>query len=361
MRLIDAATVERYLSVEVALESMRRCFADEAAGLSGPAARVDLPHKAGWMRVLPAVASGLGLFGHKVISFRREVGVRYVVTLFDIATGDLRAVVDAKAITGARTGATAALAAELLAPPEVTVSALIGTGSVARTQLPALQAVRPVEEIRVYSRQPENRAGFIAEMEGTLDVRFVDCASIEEAIEGAGIVTLATKSADSLLFARHLRPGVHVNSVGSARPNLSEVDPAAFPEFDRVVCDSVELVFNESGDAIAAEAEGLFDREEAVDLSAIRGSAPARGAVDVTLFKSTGSGLQDIYLAAAILEAAEADGGGSVMEGLLGLKEFRRGGPNLRFGVTGAGLDEQVLAPKCRYGRFALNDESVLC
>lgn len=326
MRLIDADTVGRFLSVEVALEAMRRCFSDQAAGLTGPAARVDLSHDAGWMRVLPAVASGLGVFGHKVISFNREVGVRYVVTLFDVVSGDLRAVVDAEAITGARTGAVSAVAADLMAPRDMSVGAVIGTGSVARTQLPALQQVRPVDEIRVYSRQPDNRAGFIAEMEGTLDVRFVDCASVEEAIESAGIVTLATKSADPVLFTRHLRPGMHVNSVGSARPNLSEVDPAAFVSFDRVVCDSVDLVFNESGDAVAAEENGSFGRSEAVDLSAILDTVAARGDDDITLFKSTGSGLQDLYLAAAILEAAAADGAGVVVDDLLALKAFGAGG-----------------------------------
>lgn len=326
MRLIDAATVDRYLSVDVALEAMRRCFADEAAGKTGPAARVDLPHAAGWMRVLPAVASGVGMFGHKVISFNRDHGVRYVVTLFDIASGGIRAVVDAEAITGARTGAVSAVAADLLAPADVKVGAVIGTGSVARTQLPALQAVRPVDEIRVYSRQPDNRTGFIAEMEGLLDVRFVDCASVEEAIEGAGLVTLATKSAEPVLSARHLRPGMHINSVGSARPNLSEVDPAAFAEFDEVVCDSVDLVFTESGDAIAAEGRRLFDRTEATDLAAILEPVPARDDDETTLFKSTGSGLQDVYLAAALLGAVEEDESGVEIPDLLGLKAFRAGG-----------------------------------
>lgn len=326
MRLVDAATVDRYLTVEIAFEAMRQCFTDEAKGDTGPAARIDLPHHQGWMRVLPAVAAGLGLFGHKVISFNREIGVRYVVTLFDVASGDLRAIVDAEAITGARTGAVSAVAAELLAPSDVDVAAVIGTGSVARTQLPALQEVRPVEEIRVFSRRPENRKGFIAEMRSALDVRFVECDSVDAAIEGAGIVTLATKSPDPVLSARSLSPGIHVNSVGSARPNLSEVEPAAFREFDLVVCDSVELVFNESGDAVAAEEQGLFDRSEALDLSAILDTAAPRGADDVTLFKSTGSGLQDIYLAAAILDAAEAEEAGETVDGMLGLKAFGAGG-----------------------------------
>lgn len=325
MRLIDATTVDRHLTAELALDAMKRCFSDEAAGASGPAARVELPHPGGWMRVLPGVASGCGFFGHKVISFNKEVGVRYVVTLFDIASGDLRAVIDAETITGARTGATAALAADLMARREVRVGALIGTGSVASTQLPALQHVRPVEEIRVYSRRPQSRARFIAEMRDLLDVRFVNSGSVEEAIQDAHIVTLATNSVDPVLFSRHLQPGMHVNSVGSARSKLAEVDPAAYPDFDRVVCDSVELVFSESGDAIAAEEQNLFVRAQASDLSAILDPIPRRREEDITLFKSTGSGLQDIYLAAAILEAATAEGAGDVVEDLLTLKKLTGG------------------------------------
>jgi len=325
-RLIDTATVERYLTTDLALGAMRRCFSLEAAGASGPVGRMDLPHGSGWMRVLPAVSAGLGVFGHKVISFHREVGVRYVITLFDIATGDMRAVVDGEAITGARTGATSALAADLLAPSIVATAAVVGTGSVARSQLAALHAVRPVDEIRVFSRRAEHRSGFIAEMQPTLDVPLVDCPALEDALEGAALVTLATKSPDAVIFSRHLAKGMHVNSVGSARPNLSEVDPAAFGVFDRVVCDSVDLVFDESGDAIAAEAQGLFDRADAADLATVLDGGRLRAPDDITLFKSTGTGLQDLALAVAVLDAAEADGAGTVADDLVAVKRFGAGG-----------------------------------
>jgi len=321
-RLIDTTTVERYLTVDLALDAMRTCFALEAAGASGPVGRMDLPHGEGWMRVLPAVSAGLGVFGHKVISFNREAGVRYIITLYDIESGDLRAVIDGEAITGARTGATSALAADLLAPPVIEAGAIIGTGSVARSQLAALQAVRPVEELRVFSRRPEHRAGFIGEMQPTLDVPLVDCANLDAALDGVGIATLATKSPDPVFFARHLAASIHVNSVGSARPNLSEVDPATFAGFDRMVCDSVNLVFNESGDAIAAEAQGLYDRGDAFDLAAVLEPGPTRARDDTTLFKSTGTGLQDLALSVAILEAAAADDAGTVVEDLLAVKRF---------------------------------------
>lgn len=321
-RLIDARTVDRYLSPEMALEAMERCFSLEAAGRSGPVYRADLNHPQGWMRVLPAVFPGLGVFGHKVISFNRVVGVRYVVSLFDIETGDLRAVIDAESITGHRTGATAAVAASRLGASSVEMGAVIGTGSVARAQLPALQLVRPVETIRVYSRNPDNRRAFIEEMQPALDASLVQARSIDEAVEGAGIVTLATKSTEPVLAARHLTPGIHVNSVGSARPTLFELEPAAFAAFDMVVCDSVDLVFGESGDAMAAVSEGLYEPGRAVDLASVVGDASPVDTRSRTLFKSTGTGLQDLALAMAVLEAAEADDAGFDVDRLLGLKGF---------------------------------------
>lgn len=326
MRVIDGPTVDRYLTDAVALEAMRRCFALEAAGSTGAKGRMDLGHSAGWMRVLPAVFEGLGVFGHKVISFSSGAGVRYVVSLFDIASGEMTAVLDAEAITNARTGATAALAAEAMCGADVSVAAVIGTGSVARGQLSALQAVRPVDEIRVFSRNPQNRAEFIAEMQPRLAARLIDTGSVEEAIDGAGLVTLGTKSPTPVLGRRHLKPGTHVNSVGSARPNLSEIEPDAFAAFDRVVCDSVELVFGESGDAIAAVEDGLYDPSQAQNLADIVGAPPSRPDDTVTLFKSTGTGLQDLALSMAILAMVESDGAGTVVDDVLSFKEFTETG-----------------------------------
>jgi len=159
-------------------------------------------------------------------------------------------------------------------------------------------------------------------MQPALQTRLVECSTSEEALEGADLVTLATKSPRPVLGIRQLRPGVHVNSVGSARPNLSEIEPTAFRAFDRVECDSVDLVFTESGDAIAAVAAGLIDPAEAVDLSSALTSGFGREPSDVTLFKSTGTGLQDLALATAVLEMAEADDAGTKVDPFLAIKRF---------------------------------------
>jgi ornithine cyclodeaminase/alanine dehydrogenase-like protein (mu-crystallin family) len=89
-----------------------------------------------------------------------------------------------------------------------------------------------------------------------------------------------------------------------------------------VVCDSVQLVFAESGDAIGAVGSGLFDRARARDLAAVVANPVPRGEADTTLFKSTGTGLQDLSLALAVLERAVEDGAGTVVEDVLALKAF---------------------------------------
>ena len=323
IRLLDGQTIERLLTVDLALESMRRCFRLEGEGRAGEYSRIDVAHENGWMRVLPAVMGGMGVYGHKTINFTKGEGVRYAISLYDLASGELRGILDAEAITSARTGATAAVAAELLAPGRVERAAMIGTGFVARGQVQALQAVRPAEEIRVYSRQRENRLAFVEEFRDKVDARLIACDRLEEAIDGAGLITLAAKSSIPVLSGDALAPGVHVNGVGSARPALSEVDPSAYTMFDLVVCDSVKLVFSESGDAIAAARDHGFQTSRAVGLSEmVAGQVDGRSSdSQLTLFKSTGTGLQDVALAASVLEAAEAEGVGTTFDGL-SLKRF---------------------------------------
>jgi len=323
-RLLDGPTIDRVLDVELAIEAMRRCFRQEGEGKAGDYARVDVSHGNGWMRVLPAVMDGMGVYGHKTINLNDQHGVRYLVIVYDLTSGELRGILDGEAITNARTGATAAVAADLLAPEGVTTAAVIGTGWVARAQVPALHAVRPAEEIRVYSRLADNRSAFVEELRDQVDTRLVACERLEDAIEGANLITLATKSSTPVLSADALTPGVHVNSMGSARPVLCELDPAAFNKFDLVACDSVELVFSESGDGIAAVRDHGFDVEGAVDLAhLVTGQVEARTSeTQLTLFKSTGTGLQDLALAASLLEIAEAEGVGATFDDLQHLKRF---------------------------------------
>ena len=141
-------------------------------------------------------------------------------------------------------------------------------------------------------------------------------------------MTLATKATKPVLLAEHLHPGIHVNSVGPASRDRIEVDPAIFESFDRVVCDSAEMVFTEAGDAHQAASVHGFDVARAVDLSQlVSGAVTGRTEGDeITLFKSVGNGAQDLMVAGRLLELAEETGAGWVVEDVNAIKPPASGG-----------------------------------
>ncbi|HWL48502.1 MAG TPA: hypothetical protein VNT92_01365, partial [Acidimicrobiia bacterium] len=175
-------------------------------------------------------------------------------------------------------------------------------------QLRALELVRPAAEVRVFARTPENRRAFVDEMSRFVSGRLVDSPTLEGALEGAEMITLATKASSPVLVAEHLHPGIHVNSVGPASRDRVEVDPGIFGSFDRVVCDSVSLVLDEAGDAYRAVSDHGFEPEHADDLATlVSGVAPGRKQPEeMTLFKSVGTGAQDLVVASALLDRAAA-------------------------------------------------------
>ena len=319
IRILDGEAVDRLLEPRLALEAMTELFAMPAD--SQGYGRIDLHHGRGWMRVLPGFLEQV--FGYKMLNRTADVGMRYVIHIHDLESGALRGMVDGLAVTNARTGAVTALAADRLAVPRVEVAALIGTGPVARGQLQALDLVRPAAVTRVFSPTPARREALVEEMSETTTGELVVADSVESAIEGAQMVTLATNATSPVLTAEHLQPGMHVNSVGPASRDRQEIDPEAFRRFDRVVCDSVDLVLTEAGDAIAAAERGSISPGSALDLATmLSGNDGRRSDDEITLFKSVGTGLQDLILALRLLEEAERAGIGLEIEDFVTVKPF---------------------------------------
>lgn len=302
---VDVASIA---SLPMAVDAMESVFLLEGSGRVGRPQRVDVPTGNGWLRLMPVVVEGLGLFGYKAMNLVPKVGVRYVLHLYDLASGTLEGIVDAQLITALRTAATSAVATRRLASPLVEQVAVIGTGTEARTQVEAMALIRSPKAFRVHSRSPENRARFIADMRDRVAAEMVDCATVDEAVDGADVVVLATKSSSPVLLARHLRPGLHVSSIGSARLDQFELAPEAFARFDLVVCDSVEHVAGEAGDAAAAVEQGHWHPEMALDLGDLLVEPVARAEGAVTLFKSVGTATQDVALGAEVLSAARQKG-----------------------------------------------------
>jgi alanine dehydrogenase len=322
--MLREAEVAELATMDVALQAMSDIFRLEGEGLTGESGRFNIPNDRGWLRIMSVAVPGLGAFGFKAMNLTQGVGVRYAVWVYDIATGALRGIVDARVVTAMRTAAATAVATAELARTNVERTAIIGTGAEARTHLQAMQAVRPAPKVMVYSRSPANRATFVEEMSPTVDAELVACASVDEAVANADLIVLATKSPEPVLFGRHLQPGMHVNSIGSARADQYELAVDTFARFGVVVCDSTGHVFGEAGDAIAATKDGDYAVDGAVDLADLL-VGKARGRTrdaDLTLYKSVGTATQDIALASRLLDLATAAGRGFDLGDFPELKAF---------------------------------------
>lgn len=204
------------------------------------------------------------------------------------ADGRLLSMLDGRTLTARRTAAASGYATDLLARPEASVLALYGAGAVAEAQLEAIAAVRPIGQVRVVGRSPERVADFCRRMAG----RGYDlvAAGRDEALEGASIVVTATTSPEPVFADRDVEPGVHINAIGSYRPERAEV-PAATVARARVVVETSDSAWLEAGDLIQPLRTGLIGEDHVAAELHQRAAITALRAADpdaVTLFKSVG-------------------------------------------------------------------------
>jgi len=213
-----------------------------------------------------------------------------------------------------RTGAASGIATKYMARADATTAGIIGTGLQARTQLEAIAAVRQLSSVRAYSRNPERRAQFAREMTERLQLPVYPAGSAEEAVREAEIVVTATNSSTPVLLGRWLAPGTHVNAIGANFPQKRELDEEAVRRAGIIAVDSREQAMLESGDLLAAfgglEASAWMVVRELADI--VAGRVPGRtDARQVTLFKSNGVAVEDVAVAARVVELAQERGLGT--------------------------------------------------
>jgi ornithine cyclodeaminase/alanine dehydrogenase-like protein (mu-crystallin family) len=251
--------------------------------------------------------AGFGLKAYTV----GPAGARFVALLWDDASGDLRAVIEADRLGQIRTGAATAVATQYLARPDATTVGLIGCGWQAESQLQAVCSVMPIRQAYVYCRTPERRATFAAHMAEQLGISVVVAAHPQEACQ-AHVVITATTSSRPVLDGRWLPDGVHINAVGSNRAHAQELDVHAVERADVIAIDDRVQGGMEAGDLLAAQRAGLLDWTRVVELGQIvAGSATGRRtAGDITLFESLGIALEDVAVARLVYQRAVETGRG---------------------------------------------------
>lgn len=310
--LLTHEDVRAAVDMTDAIAAMEAGFAEEGAGGVAMPPRTNIKAGRGWLRVGPVVMEQSGWMGFKAMNLCPGIGVRYQVHLYSIGDGDLKAIMDAQHLTTLRTGATSAVATRRLARKTPTTVAVLGSGVESRAQLEAMHALGLAEQARVFSPTAANRERFAAELSESLGISVKAVADARTAIDGAGIIVAGVKSNSHVLFGEWLEPGMHVNSVGTARPDQREIDPAVFQRSSIIVVDTRHGVFGEAGDAIIAK--DVVSAENVHELSeVVAKGGPVRTHDDqITLFKSVGTGVQDIALAAKIFERASDLGLGTL-------------------------------------------------
>ncbi|MDE2904159.1 MAG: ornithine cyclodeaminase family protein, partial [Chloroflexota bacterium] len=244
---LTEADVDVLGDMELALEAVEGAFDRQGRGVAGNVGRRRATVPAGSLNVMGGADQELGAAGAKIYgSFGG--GARFVVVLFDVATGLLRAVIEAGRLGELRTGAASGISCKYLARPDSRVVGLIGSGRQARTQLEALNGVHELTAARVYSRNPENVENYVKTMRERVNAELVACTSAAEAVRGADIVVTATSAAGPVLLADDLEPGMHVVAMGSNNPVHGEVDAAAVARVDRVFVDDLDGAHVEGGD-----------------------------------------------------------------------------------------------------------------
>ncbi len=284
----EGEVVER-LDLPSAIDAIERALAREAAGTAKTMMKTHLAWGDG--HTLHAIGGLDGdLVGTKTWAHTAG-GAKPLLILWDSETGERRAVVEAFALGQLRTAAMSGLATRMLADPTTAIGAVIGTGKQALPQVSALVSVLPITSIRVYGPDEERRKAMATRVEGELGIETVVSDSVAEAVDGAGVITTATRATEPFLAGSMVASGTHVNAIGAITPERAELF-ADLVDRSFVATDSVE-----QARALAREVDG----RELRALSSLVGSP--RPAADVTLFKAMGIGLADVALGRAILEA----------------------------------------------------------
>ncbi len=296
--------------MDIALEALEEVFRLQAEGkaTNSPRSRMRLPN--GSFIFMTAAAPGMGVMGLKAYGATRGHPARFYVQLSSTDTGELLALIEASALGQIRTGAASGVATRYMAREDASAVGIIGAGKQAQTQLEAVCRVRDIRTVKVFSRTPEHRESFAAEIGQKLGVNVMVTASAEACVKGSDIVIIITNSSTPVLNGDWLSAGAHINAAGSNHWMRRELDDEAVRRSSVIVADDVEQAKIECGDLIYPIEQGIIRWEQVRNLSeVVAGRAPGRvSADDISLFESQGIALEDIAAGMRIYELAKEKG-----------------------------------------------------
>ncbi|GEN34364.1 ornithine cyclodeaminase family protein [Aneurinibacillus danicus] len=318
MLILNEDVIKKIYGMRDCIQDVEQAFRLHAENKTVSPIRTSVPHSKWGAETLymPAYIDDVDYTAVKVVSIfphnakKGQDVLQGVILLTDAVTGEHVALLKASYLTVMRTGASSGVATKLLARENSKVCAVLGCGAQSLGQLQAVMEVRNIERIVLYNRTMERANRLkqeLALMYNDWDGEIVIVDEANAAVEQSDIVICSSKSTTPIFEGNYLKPGTHVNAIGSYQPHMQEIDESTLKRSSKIVVDTLEGALHETGDFLIPIKKGVWKAEyiygELDEL--ITGKKVGREHdQEITLYKSVGIGFLDTMVAQSVYKKA---------------------------------------------------------
>lgn len=312
--VLSEKQVETLIDIDELISSLEKAHVQYSSGKAVMPVRlvVPLPQIQGRITSMPGFLNEDKSLGMKVVTYFQENPKRNLpailatIMLFSVETGKMIAVMDGSYVTAIRTACASAMATKALANAETPVLGILGAGVQARAHIQALTHVRKIQRIKIYSPSGTSATRIKQDLEPIVKIAIDVAGSAEEAVRSADLLVTSSTAKEPIVKNHWLKAGVHINAVGSHRPDDREIDAATVARA-KIVVDSREAIMAECGDILLAIKEKAIDENHVYGeigeiLAGVKAGRSSAG--EVTLYKSVGIAIQDVATANLVYRKA---------------------------------------------------------
>lgn len=324
MLLLSETQVQALIDIDELIAALEQAHVQYSTGKAVMPVRlvVALPQIQGRITSMPGFLNEDKALGMKIVTYFQDnpkqglPAILATIMLFSAETGKMIATMDGSYITAIRTACASAMATKALANTAPSVLGILGAGVQARAHIQALTHVRKIQRIKIYSPSGASAAAIKKELEPALQIAIEVAGSAEDAVRDADLLVTGSTSREPIINCAWLKSGVHINAVGSHRPEHREIDGATLARA-KVIVDSREAIMAECGDILLAIKEKSISENHIHGEigEVLAGTKTGRsGASEVTLYKSVGIAIQDVATANLVYCKALEQGVGTTVE-----------------------------------------------
>jgi alanine dehydrogenase len=314
MLILSEKQVQALIDIDELIAALERAHIQYSTGNAVMPVRlvVPLPQIEGRITSMPGFLNEDQALGMKVVTYFQNnpmqnlPSILATIMLFSPESGKMIAVMDGSYITAIRTACASAMASKVLSNSTASVLGVLGAGVQAKAHITALARVRKLHGVKIYSPSGTSATRVKQELQSEIEAAIEVAKSAEEAVRGSDLIVIATTAKQPIVTAEWLKPGAHINAVGSHRPDLRELDGATLAR-SRVFVDSRDAIMAECGDVLLALAEKSItaDHVQGEIGEVLAATKPGRTKPDeVTLYKSVGIAIQDVATARLVYHKA---------------------------------------------------------